>query len=149
MRRTLATLTVLLCTTAFASGCAGEDESPSTTEPTSTEANSAEATPTDPASSEASAPTEPADDVQQIEITIVGDSVTPNGDRVEVAAGQPIELLVESDQPGVIDVHTTPAQEFDYVKGTTTVKLGPIDRPGVIEVESHTLDKTILQLEVR
>ena len=58
MRRTLATLTVLLCTTAFASGCGGQDESPSTTEPTSTEANSDEATPTDPASSEASEPTE-------------------------------------------------------------------------------------------
>ena len=70
MRRTLATLTVLLCTTAFASACGGEDESPSTTEPTSTEANSTEATPTDPASSDASEPTETSDGTQQIEVTI-------------------------------------------------------------------------------
>jgi len=148
MRRTLATLTVLLCTTAFASGCGGEDESPSTTEPTSTEANSDEATPTDPASSEASEPTETAG-TQQIEVTIVGDSVTPNGERVEVAVGEPVELIVEADQPGEIHVHSSPEQELEYDKGTTTLELDPIERPGVVEVESHTLEKTIVQLEAR
>ena len=148
MRRTLATLTVLLCTTAFASGC-GADESPSTTEPTSTEANSAEATPTDPASSDASEPTETADGTQQIEVTIVGDTVTPNGERVEVAVGEPVELIVEADQPGEIHVHSSPEQELEYDKGTTTLELDPIERPGVVEVESHTLEKTIVQLEAR
>ena len=149
MRRTLATLTVLLCTTAFASGCGGEDESPSTTEPTSTQANSDEATPTDPASSEATEPTETADGTQQIEVTIVGDSVTPNGERVEVAVGEPVELIVESDQPGEIHVHSSPEQELEYDRGTTTLELDPIERPGVVEVESHTLEKTIVQLEAR
>ena len=149
MRRTLATLTVLLCTTAFASGCGGEDGSPSTTEPTSTQANSDEATPTDPASSEASEPTETEDGTQQIEVTIVGDSVTPNGERVEVAVGEPVELIVEADQPGEIHVHSSPEQELEYDKGTTTLELDPIERPGVVEVESHTLEKTIVQLEAR
>ena len=149
MRRTLATLTVLLCTTAFASACGGEDESPSTTEPTSTEPNSAEATPTDPASSDASEPTETADGTQQIEVTIVGDSVTPNGERVEVAVGEPVELIVEADQPGEIHVHSSPEQEFEYDAGSTTLTIAAIDRPGVVEVESHTLEKTIVQLEVR
>ena len=144
MRRTLATLTVLLCTTAFASGCGGEDESPSTTEPTSTEA-----TPTDPASSEASEPTETAAGTQQIEITVVGDTITPNGERVEVAVGEPVELIVEADQPGEIHVHSSPEQELEYAKGTTTLELDPIERPGVVEVESHTLEKTIVQLEAR
>ena len=151
MRRILATLAVLLCTTALASGCAGEDDSP-TTEPTSTEANSTEATPTDPASSESSEPTEPSETAegnQQIEVTIAGDSVTPNGDRVEVAVGEPVELVVESDRPGEIHVHSTPEQSFDYAKGTTTLGLDPIERPGVVDVESHTLEKTIVQLEAR
>jgi hypothetical protein len=152
MRRTLATLAVLLCTTALASGCAGEDDVPST-ETTSTEANSTEATPTDPASSsepsEPAEPTETDDDTQQIEVTIAGDSVTPNGDRVEVAVGEPIELIVESDQPGEIHVHSTPEQSMDYAKGTTTLVLDPIERPGVVDVESHTLEKTIVQLEAR
>jgi hypothetical protein len=149
MRRTLATLTVLLCTTAFASACGGEDESPSTTEPTSTEPNSGEATPTDPASSDASEPTETADGTQQIEVTIVGDTVSPNGERVEVAVGEPVELIVEADQPGEIHVHSSPEQELEYDKGTTTLELDPIERPGVVEVESHTLEKTIVQLEAR
>jgi hypothetical protein len=149
MRRTLATLTVLLCTAAFASGCGGQDESPSTTEPTSTEPNSAEATPTDPASTESGEPSEPADEVQQIEVTIVGDSVTPSGERVEVSVGEPVELIIESDQPGEIHVHSSPEQGFEYAEGTTTLELDPIERPGVIEVESHTLEKTIVQLEAR
>lgn len=149
MRRTLATLAVLLCTTAFASACGGEDGSPSTTEPTSTEPDSAEATPTDPASSDASEPTETADGTQQIEVTIVGDTISPNGERVEVTVGEPVELIVEADQPGEIHVHSSPEQELEYDEGTTTLELDPIERPGVVEVESHTLEKTIVQLEAR
>ena len=149
MRRTLATLAVLLCTTALVSGCGGSDDGDVSTEPTSTEASSSEATPTDPASSEASEPTETTADVQQIEVTIVGDTVTPNGERVEVPVGEPVEFIVESDQPGEIHVHSTPEQSFEYRKGVSTLELDPIDRPGVVDVESHTLDKTIVQLEVR
>jgi cytoskeletal protein RodZ len=149
MRRALATLTVLLCTTAFATACGGQDEGDVSTEPTSTVPNSTEATPTDPASTEPSESTETAADVQQIEVTIVGDTVTPNGDRVEVSVGEPVELVIQSDRPGEIHVHSSPEQEFEYQKGTTTLELDPIERPGVVEVESHTLGKTIVQLEAR
>jgi hypothetical protein len=152
MRRTLATLAVLFCTTALASGCGGNDDGDLATEPTSTEASSSEATPTDPASSETSEPTEPsetAQDVQQIEVTIVGDTITPNGERVEVPVGEPVEFIIESDSPGEIHVHSSPEQSFEYAKGVSTLKLDPIDRPGVVDVESHTLEKTIVQLEVR
>jgi hypothetical protein len=146
MRRTLATMAVLFCTSALVSGCGGSDDGDISTEPTSTEASSSEATPTDPASSE---PTETTRDVQQIEVTIVGDTVTPNGERVEVPVGEPVEFIVESDRPGEIHVHSTPEQTFEYQKGVSTLELDPIDRPGVVDVESHTLEKTIVQLEVR
>ena len=147
MRRALATLTVLLCTTAFATACGGEDDGDISTEPTSTVP-----TPTEPASTEPSEPsgsTETAADVQQIEVTIVGDTVTPNGDRVEVSVGEPVELVIQSDRPGEIHVHSSPEQELEYHKGNTTLELDPIERPGVVEVESHTLGKTIVQLEAR
>jgi hypothetical protein len=147
MRRTLAALAVLLCTTALATGCGGNDDSIST-EPTSTVPNSSEATPSNPASSDASEPTGTAGP-QQIEVTFAGDSVTPNGERVEVAVGEPLELVVTADQPGEIHVHSSPEQQLEYHKGTTTIELDPIQRPGVVEVESHTLDKTIVQLEAR
>jgi predicted small secreted protein len=83
-----------------------------------------------------------------IEVTIEGDSVTPNGDRVEVKVGQPIELVVKADAEGEIHVHSDPEQELEYGAGTTTLKPFTIDKPGVVEVESHALEKTIVQLEV-
>jgi hypothetical protein len=149
MRRALATLAVLFCTIALVSGCGGSDDGDISTEPTSTEASSSEATPTDPASGVPSEPIDTTRDVQQIEVTIVGDTVTPNGERVEVPVGEPVEFIVESDRPGEIHVHSTPEQKFEYIKGVTTLELDPIDRPGVVDVESHTLEKTIVQLEAR
>jgi len=89
-------------------------------------------------------PTEPV----KIAVTISGDDVTPNGERVEVVTGQVVELDVTADAPGEIHVHSDPEQEFEYDAGTTTLTLTPIDKPGVVDVESHTLDKVIVQLEV-
>ena len=86
---------------------------------------------------------------KRIDITFAGGSVTPNGERVEVTKGQPVEFVVKADAPGEIHVHSSPEQELEYEKGTTILKLDPIDRAGIIEVESHTLEKTIVQLEVK
>lgn len=86
---------------------------------------------------------------KRIDVTFEGDNVTPNGDRVEVGIGQPVELVVTADAPGEIHVHSDPEQEKEYEKGTTILKLGSFDKPGIIEVESHALDKTIVQLEVK
>ena len=36
-----------------------------------------------------------------------------------------------------------------YDEGTSTVEIEPIDQPGVVDVESHDLDKVIVQLEVQ
>jgi hypothetical protein len=84
-----------------------------------------------------------------IEVTFSGDSVTPNGDRVEVATGQEVRLEVTADAPGEIHVHSSPEQELAYSKGTSTVTIKGIDAPGTVDVESHALDKVIVQLEVR
>ena len=82
-----------------------------------------------------------------IEITFEGGTVEPSGDRIEVAVDQPIELVVKADEGGEIHVHSTPEQEFEYSEGTTTLPL-TIDKPGVVDVESHDLDQVIVQLEV-
>jgi hypothetical protein len=84
-----------------------------------------------------------------INVTFKGDSVTPNGDRVEVQVGQPIELVVVADQEGEIHVHSEPEHELEYGVGTTTLATFTIDKPGIVEVESHALEKTIVQLEVK
>ena len=71
----------------------------------------------------------------------------PPPERVEVGVGEEIELVVKSDTAGSLHVHTEPEQEFDYGAGTTTLVL-TVDDPGVVEVESHELEATVLQLEV-
>ena len=83
-----------------------------------------------------------------IEITISDGTVSPSGERVEVGAGEEVELLVKADEPGELHVHSTPEQELEYGAGTTNLTL-TIDEPGVVDVEAHGLDGVIVQLEVR
>lgn len=118
MRRSLAILTVLVCTLAVGTAC-GDDDT-----------------------------TSDDSDIQTIDITFSGDRVTPSGERVEVRAGQPVDVVVKADEPGEIHVHSDPEQQFEYASGTTTLKM-TIDRPGPVEVESHDLEQVIVQLQVR
>ena len=122
MRRALATLVVLLCALTAAAACGDED--------------------TDSPTGESSGP-------EVIEVTIEGDSLTPNGERVEVSVGQEVELEVTADEAGEIHVHSSPEQELEYQEGETTVTIQGIDQPGTVDVESHSLEKVIVQLEVR
>ncbi|UMG91774.1 hypothetical protein [Nocardioides sp. TF02-7] len=89
-----------------------------------------------------------SDEPVVVEIVFEGGEVTPNGERVEVEAGQPIDLEVTADEPGSIHIHSDPEQEFDFEAGTDTFEI-QVDRPGVVEVESHELEQVIVQLEVR
>ena len=83
-----------------------------------------------------------------IDITFKGDTVDPNGVQEKVKAGKPITLHIVADKPGELHVHSSPEQEIEYDAGTSD-KLLTIDRPGIVEVESHTLEKLVVVLEVR
>ena len=83
-----------------------------------------------------------------IDVTFKGDTVKPNGVEKKVKAGQPITLHIVADKPGELHVHSSPEQEIEYDAGTTDKKV-TIDQPGVVEVESHTLDQLVVVLEVR
>jgi hypothetical protein len=122
MRRAMATLATLLCALPLTTGC-GSDGNGSI-------------------SGDSPEP-------KVIEVTIEGETVTPNGERVDVAVGQDIELEVTSDAEGEIHVHSSPEQELEYHEGDTTVTIEGIDQPGTVDVESHSLEKVIVQLEVR
>ncbi len=84
-----------------------------------------------------------------IDVTFRGDSVTPNGELIQVDVGQPIELDVTADAPGEIHVHSTPEQELEYDKGSSTITVAPITAPGRITVESHDLNKTLFVLQAQ
>jgi hypothetical protein len=90
----------------------------------------------------------PTDKVVTVDITVKNGEIKPKGDRVKVAAGQPIDLVVTADTAGSLHMHSDPEQEFAYDVGTKTFPI-KIDRPGVIEVESHDPPQIIVQLEVR
>jgi hypothetical protein len=120
IRRALAALTLVACTAGL-SACGGDDSSGDSTDlPTKT-----------------------------INVTISGNDVTPNGDRVDVKVNQPVQLVVKADAAGEIHVHSDPEHELEYGAGTTTLAPFKIDKPGIITVESHALEKTIVQLEVK
>ena len=98
---------------------------------------------------EADQPSGEATTTKRIEVTVEGGTISPNGERVEVSIGQPVEFEVKSDAEGELHVHSDPEQELEYKQGTTILELGSFDRAGIIEVESHTLEKTVVQLEVK
>ena len=83
-----------------------------------------------------------------VTVTREGDSFTPNGERVELGVDQTLVLTIEADEAGELHVHSTPEQEISYDAGTSEHEI-VIDRPGVVEVESHEPDVILLQLEVR
>ncbi len=115
-----------------------------------------EATPGSPEASPGESPTKKTpkspsavdDGGTTIKITVQGDTVRPQGASIKVAAGKPIRLRIVADQPGELHLHSSPEQQFNYPAGTTTETF-TIDRPGVVELESHTLDRLVAQLEVR
>ena len=83
-----------------------------------------------------------------VDVTFDGDKVTPQGAELKIKAGEPLKLHIKADKAGEIHVHSSPEQEIEYEAGTTD-KTITIDQPGVVDVESHSLDKLIFQLEVR
>jgi hypothetical protein len=80
-------------------------------------------------------------------VTVHGDQVTPNGQRMKVGVGQPVTITVHSDRAGELHVHSTPEQELEYAKGKTTLKV-TVDKPGIVDVEDHIADVVVVQLEV-
>ena len=82
-----------------------------------------------------------------VDITIKDGKVSPNGERVNAKVGQPVTLNIDADRAGEIHVHSTPEQEIEFAKGTSTKKL-TIDQPGIVDVEDHALEQVIVQLEV-
>jgi maltose-binding protein MalE len=87
--------------------------------------------------------------VKKISITINGEDTDPSGQKIDVSVGQKIEFDVTADVSGEIHVHSSPEQEFEYDKGSTTLSVDPVERPGQVTVESHTLDKVLFTLVAR
>jgi hypothetical protein len=95
-----------------------------------------------------SATASPAAGSEVIAVTITADSVTPSGSKVEVKRNQPIVLEIDASAAGEIHVHSTPEKQIAFPAGESAVTI-TIDQPGVVDVEDHSLDRLIVQLEVK
>lgn len=135
----LAPLVLVLTASLSACGGDGDTDAPATDQ-------SASSSPSDSPSDES--PSSSTDEGVAVTVTREGDSFTPNGERVELGIDQALVLTIEADEAGELHVHSTPEQEIAYDAGTSEHEI-VIDRPGVVEVESHEPDVILLQLEVR
>ena len=131
---------LVLVLAASLSACGGDGD----TDPPATDQSSS-SSPSDSPSDSGSTST---GDGVAVTVTREGDSFTPNGERVELGIDQTLVLTIEADEAGELHVHSTPEQEIAYDAGTSEHEI-VIDRPGVVEVESHEPDVILLQLEVR
>ncbi len=143
MRRAL--VAALVATLAL-SGCSGSAEEPDTA---ATPAQTAAESPSEsPDESPDESPSESPEDQADVEITISGDTIKPNGKRMTASVGEPVILAISSDRAAELHVHSTPEQVVDVKKGKSTVEL-TVEAPGIVDVEEHDTGLVILQLEVR
>ena len=96
-------------------------------------------------------PSADAADRVVVDITIADGKVTPNGEKVDVAVGQEVELNVTSDADDEIHAHTDDADgyELEVKAGVPTTGRFTVASAGSFEVESHHLEKIIVILNVR
>jgi len=127
-------------------GCAGSDDTATSPTPATASATSAKPDQTpDATRSAASAPVEP--DGPTLQITLDGDRVAPNGQRLDVPVGEPLLLRFTTDRAGELHVHSKPEQVVDFPTGKSTQEL-VIETPGVVEIEDHATGVVVAQLEV-
>lgn len=84
-----------------------------------------------------------------VRIDIADGKVTPQGDRVELTAGQRVRLIMNSDVAEEIHVHSDPEHTFQVKPGEPLYEEITLTRPGQVAVEAHHLGVTIVQLVVR
>ena len=149
MKRTTLRVLPLVAGLVLALGACGADDD-GTTDDESPAAPSSSSTPSP--SETAGEPVEeetvdPYEDAVVVDMTFQDGTASPLGERVQVEVGQQIVFLVNADAPGELHAHTTEELTLEYPAGESELTM-VVDQPGVVEVESHELDVTMVQLQV-
>ncbi|RYU13018.1 hypothetical protein [Nocardioides iriomotensis] len=150
MRRTRTAVATTIAAALLLGGCSADDSAPQADQDPSPSATS---TATDEATGstdegEGEGNDKPLPQGLFADLTFKGDTVSPNGERVDLGVGEKLTLRIDSDRPGELHVHSTPEQEISFPAGQSERPL-VIDQPGVVDVEEHESGTVLLQLEVR
>lgn len=147
----LAAVTVL-------AGCGNDtsENAGATTAPTTSTSTSPSSSPTSsPTTSATTSPTDspsptaaPAGKVKNIRVIIQDGNVYPDNKRISIDRGTTVVFHINAEVPGELHVHSSPEAHIEYGAGDTVKEL-TFDRPGLIAVEDHALDKLLIQLEVK
>ena len=137
----------LTASTALAlSGCGGDEpetQSTPSASPTASDTPSpSKAKPADETSPPASV------DEVVVDVTIVGDDVTPVAQSVELAVGETLLLEVNSDRAGELHVHSSPEQFADFAAGASQLDF-TFDKPGSVDIEEHDSGVLIVRVLVQ
>ena len=148
--RHLVKVGTLLCVLALAAGCGDDgDDGTATDAPSApSEPSESTATPSEPSPSEKETSEAPAPKGTVVEVTLEDGQITPNGERVQAKAGEPVTFEIDADAPGELHVHSTPDYEIAFEAGTSSHEI-VIDQPGIVEVELHEPALVVVQLELR
>ena len=134
-------LTVLIAAVVLlAPACRSEDPALEIGEPTSSIGATATSTSTTPITA--------ADQGEIIRVTVVGGVVDGVGDRVTVAAGTAVTIIVEADTTDHVHVHGYDLLA-DVAPGSPATIEFTADLAGVWEVELEDAGQLLFQLEVR
>lgn len=86
---------------------------------------------------------------RRVVITLAADgSVTPNGERIDLAVGEPLALEVRGQRDDELHVHGID-QGIPVAAGDTVTETIIFDTPGSYEVESHDPARVVIIIRVR
>ncbi len=148
-RRLRRSLVAVTATAALALAGCGDDE-PTSTTPTPSESPSAsESGKADdkPGRDKKTTPPASTDEVV-VDVSIVGDDVTPVAQSVDLGVGETLLLEVESDRAGELHVHSSPEQTVAFEAGSSKLDL-TFDKPGSVDVEEHESGALIVRVLVQ
>jgi len=147
---------LVLVATLSLTGCGGssEDSAQPSENPSAAAGATQQPSPDDSATQSSpdddGSPAATEDNAVEIEIEIEHGQVTPSGERFDVRVGQPIRLVVDSDAPDEIHVHSTPEHAFRVRPGMDDKEFQfRLTQPGVVEMELHEQGDIIATLAAR
>lgn len=93
-------------------------------------------------------PQSPPDQIV-IDVVIEAGQVTPTNQQLRASVNEPIVVRVASDATDELHVHSTPEHTFAVGIGPAQTFQFTVEVPGRVDVELHTLHKTIATIQVQ